>query len=202
MKEIIKDVFSITWPTVVIVLSIAIILRIFYLKQNKKKFVLHEEVFLLIFLTYILVLYELLTFQDVEISGTNFMPFKEILRYDFNTPSFYKQVVGNILLFVPFGYFVSRYIKLNKLGSIFIITLSASAIIETVQYFIGRCFDIDDIILNVVGGILGFLIFTACDAIKKKLPKLFQKDFLYNILSIIVIILIVLYFLGIYRFGF
>ena len=202
MREIFDEVFSIAWPTIVIVLSIAIILRIFYLKQNKKKFVLHEEIFLLIFLTYILVLFELVTYQDIEISGTNFMPFKEILRYDFGSTSFYKQVLGNILLFVPFGYFATRYAKVNKLGSIFFIGIFTSSIIETVQYFIGRCFDIDDIILNVVGTVLGFLIFTACDAIKKKLPSLFQKDFIYNIISIVLIILVVLYVLKIYNVGF
>lgn len=200
MKELFTEIFKIAWPTIVIVLSITIILRLFYLKQNKKKFVFHEEVCLLLFLAYILVLFELLTYQDVRTFGTNFIPFREILRYDFGSTSFYKQVLGNIVIFIPFGYFVARYIKVNKVGSMFIIALLTSGIIETVQYFLGRCFDVDDILLNVTGGIIGFFIFIAADAIKKKLPSLFQKDFLYNIICILIIVIIVLYFLGLYTF--
>lgn len=200
MKELFNEIFEIAWPTIVIVLSIAAILRIFYLRQNKKKFVFHHEFSLLLFLTYILILFELLTYQDVQTFGTNFIPFREILRYDLGTYGFYRQVVGNILLFLPFGFFVSKYIKVNKIGSMFIVSLLASTIIEAVQYFIGRIFDIDDIILNVLGGILGFLLFIGLDAIKKKLPAVFQKNFIYNIISLIFIVLAILYFLGLYTF--
>lgn len=200
MKDLFTEIFTIVWPTLVIILAIAIILRIFYINNNKKKFVFHEEFFLLLFLTYILVLFELVTYQDVQTYGTNFIPFREILRYDIGSYGFYRQVIGNILIFLPFGYFVSRYVKISKIGSMFIIAFLTSSIIETVQYFIGRCFDIDDILLNVTGGILGFLLFIGTDAIRKKLPSIFQKDFLYNILSIIVIILLALYFFGIYTF--
>lgn len=202
MKELFSEIFAIAWPTVVIILSIAIILRLFYLKQNKKKFIFYQEFILLLFLTYILVLFELLTYQDIVTfeTRTNFIPFREILRYDFGTYGFYKQVIGNILLFLPFGFFVSKFIKINKIGSMFLVSLFASSVIETVQYYIGRCFDIDDIILNVAGGILGFLLFIGLDAIKKKLPSLFQKDIIYNILSLFFITAIILYFLGIYTF--
>lgn len=202
MKELFSEIFTIAWPTVVIILSIAVILRIFYLKQNKKKFVFHQEFILLLFLTYILVLFELLTHQDMSTleTKTNFIPFREILRYDFGTYGFYRQVIGNIILFIPFGFFVSKYIKVNKIGSMFIVSFFASTVIETVQYYIGRCFDIDDIILNVTGGILGFLLFIGLDAIRKKLPGLFQKDIIYNILSLLFVVIVVLYFLGMFTF--
>ena len=72
-------------------------------------------------------------------------------------------------------------------------SLLASSVIETVQHFIGRTFDIDDIILNVVGGIVGFLLYTGLSAIKNHLPKFMQKDWIYNVISILIIALIVIY---------
>ena len=201
VKSTFFDIIDTAWPTLVIFLIVIIMLRIMYLKQNKKKFVFHEELILLLFVTYILLLFELVTIRDVEFGGINWMPFKEILRYDIGTELFYRQVIGNIILFIPFGYFATYYAKLTKIRHIFFITFVTSTTIEIVQRFIGRSFDVDDIILNVVGGIIGFLLFIGIDAIRKKLPKVFQNDLFYNILAIILLILIVLYLFGTVRIG-
>lgn len=201
VKSTFFDIIDTAWPTLVIFLIVIIMLRIMYLKQNKKKFVFHEELILLLFVTYILLLFELVTIRDVEFGGVNWMPFREILRYDFGSDLFYRQVIGNIILFIPFGYFATYYSKLTKIRHIFFITFITSTTIEVVQRFIGRSFDVDDIILNVVGGIIGFLLFIGLDAIRKKLPKIFQNDLFYNILAIILLILIVLYLFGTVRIG-
>lgn len=201
VKSTFFDIIDTAWPTLVIFLIVIIMLRIMYLKQNKKKFVFHEELILLLFVTYILLLFELVTIRDVEFGGVNWMPFREILRYDFGSDLFYRQVIGNIILFIPFGYFATYYSKLTKIRHIFFITFVTSTTIEVVQRFIGRSFDVDDIILNVVGGIIGFLLFIGLDAIRKKLPKIFQNDLFYNILAIILLILIVLYLFGTVRIG-
>ena len=201
VKSTFFDIIDTAWPTLVIFLIVIILLRIMYLKQNKKKFVFHEELILLLFVTYILLLFELVTIRDVEFGGVNWMPFREILRYDFGTDLFYRQVIGNIILFIPFGYFATYYSKLTKIRQIFFITFITSTTIEVVQRFIGRSFDVDDIILNVVGGIIGFLLFIGLDAIRKKLPKIFQNDLFHNILAIILLILIVLYLFGTVRIG-
>ncbi len=194
MEHEIKNVINLTWPTLVIVLSIIIILRLTYIfKSERKSMVLHEELFNLLFLAYLIVLFELVTSQDLPGGGTNFMPFREILRYDYGTRSFYKQVFGNILMFVPLGYYATSYCKIKNLGTITLVSLLASSVIETVQHFIGRTFDIDDIILNVVGGIVGFLLYTGLSAIKNHLPKFMQKDWIYNVISILIIALIVIY---------
>lgn len=201
VKSTFFDIIDTAWPTLVIFLIVIVMLRIMYLKQNKKKFVFHEELILLLFVTYILLLFELVTIRDVEFGGVNWMPFREILRYDFGTDLFYRQVIGNIILFIPFGYFATYYSKLTKIRHIFFVTFITSTTIEVVQRFIGRSFDVDDIILNVVGGIIGFLLFIGLDAIRKKLPKIFQNDLFYNILAIILLILIVLYLFGTVRIG-
>lgn len=192
------DLLDGAWPTLIIFIVIIVILRVFYIKNTGKKFILHEELILLLSVTYILLLFELVTSRDVSLNnGYNLVPFREILRYQFGSNGFYRQVVGNILIFIPFGFFATYYTKISKIRNITFMTFLVSLTIETVQKFIGRSFDIDDIILNVIGGIAGFLVYVALDAIRKKLPSMFQKDGFYNFLSILLVVVLVLYLLGI-----
>ncbi len=201
VKTAVFDLLEGAWPTLVIFLVIVIIMRLFYLKNANKRLIFHEELLLLAFITYILLLFELVTSRDVYIGGTNLVPFREIFRYPIGSENFYRQVAGNIILFMPFGFFATYYTRVNKFRSISLITFLVSLTIETVQKFIGRSFDIDDIMLNVLGGVLGFLIYVALDAIRKKLPSFFQKDAFYNFLSIVVLGVMILYFLGIIEFN-
>lgn len=191
IKDTLKEVILLTWPTLVIVLSIIIILRIAFILKSERRFAIYEEIFKLLFIAYVLVLFELVSSQDVSIiGGTNLVPFREIFRYKFGSVSFYKQVVGNIVLFIPLGYFASYYCKIKKISIISLVVMLISLIIESVQHFIGRSFDVDDILLNVVGGIIGFLIYISLSAIERHMPELFKKNWFKNIICIILMILI------------
>lgn len=201
IKSTFFEVLDTTWPTLVIFLTIIILLRVFTILNTSKKFILHEEILLLLFITYILFLFELVTSRDVYMNGTNLVPFREMFRYPVGSENFNRQVVGNILLFMPFGFFATYYTKIKKISSISFMSILVSLTIEVVQKYIGRSFDVDDIILNVVGGILGFLVYIGLDAIRKKLPSIFQKDGFYNFLSILLVIIICLYLFGIISFG-
>lgn len=199
MEQAIKDVIEMAWPTLVIFVSVVVIMRVAYLiKSERKSFKFYEEIFMLFFLVYLLVLFQLVTTQDLIGGEANLMPFREILRYNIGSEEFYKQVVGNILLFAPLGFFATSYCKIKGFGGIIIISSLSSLIIESVQHFIGRTFDVDDIILNVVGGIIGFILYFVLNTIRNKLPKFLQKDFIYNIISLLVIIFIALYFVKIF----
>ena len=194
MESAIRSVIKMSWPTLVIVLTIVVILRVTYIMtSDKRKFCLYEEIFEILFLAYLVLLFQLVTSQDLPGGGTNLMPFREILRYDVGTKTFYKQVFGNILLFIPLGYFATSYCKIKGLGTITLVSLLSSITIEVTQHYIGRTFDIDDIILNVVGGIVGFLIYTAFNAIRNHMPKFLQRDWFYNLLSVLLLIALVLY---------
>ena len=194
MESAIRSVIKMSWPTLVIVLTIVVILRVTYIMtSDKRKFCLYEEIFEILFLAYLVLLFQLVTSQDLPGGGTNLMPFREILRYDVGTKTFYKQVFGNILLFIPLGYFATSYCKIKGLGTITLVSLLSSITIEVTQHYIGRTFDIDDIILNVVGGIVGFLIYTALNAIRNHMPKFLQRDWFYNLLSVLLLIALVLY---------
>ena len=194
MESAIRSVIKMSWPTLVIVLTIVVILRVTYIMtSDKRKFCLYEEIFEILFLAYLVLLFQLVTSQDLPGGGTNLMPFREILRYDVGTKAFYKQVFGNILLFIPLGYFATSYCKIKGLGTITLVSLLSSITIEVTQHYIGRTFDIDDIILNVVGGIVGFLIYTALNAIRNHMPKFLQRDWFYNLLSVLLLIALALY---------
>lgn len=201
IKSTFFEVLNTTWPTLVIFLTIIILLRVFTILNTSKKFILHEELLLLLFITYILFLFELVTSRDVYMNGTNLVPFREMFRYPVGSENLNRQVIGNILLFMPFGFFATYYTKIKKISSISFMSILVSLTIEVVQKYIGRSFDVDDIILNVVGGILGFLVYIGLDAIRKKLPSIFQKDGFYNFLSILLVIIICLYLFGIISFG-
>ena len=194
MESTIRSVIKMSLPTLVIVLTIVIILRVTrILKSDKSKFVLHEEIFNLLFLAYLVMLFQLVTSQDLPGGGTNLMPFREIMRYPVGSNSFYKQVAGNIVLFIPLGYFATSYANIKGLGTITLVSLLSSLIIESVQHYIGRSFDIDDIILNIVGGIIGFLLYTALNAIRNNMPKFLRRDWFLNVISVIILILMGLY---------
>ena len=70
-------------------------------------------------------------------------------------------IIGNLVMFIPFAFFLPRLFKKQKKFWIFFISVSLIIIsIELLQLitFSGTC-DIDDYILNIVGASIGFIIF-------------------------------------------
>ena len=200
IRNIFKDVLPDIWPMLIIILVIICSLRIAYLVIKHKKFQLHKELIALIFIVYVLCLFHVVTFQDNNYGVSNFVPFKEIFRYDMGSDKFIKNVMGNIVLFIPYGFLASYYLDNKKFSVITILTIITTLTIETVQYYIGRVFDIDDIILNLVGSIVGFLTFVGLDAIRNKV-KLFRNDTVLDILIILVLAIIIIYSFNINIFG-
>ncbi len=191
LSSALKDI----WPMLVIFLVVVVAIRVSYIKINHEKFVFYREFLNFIFVIYALLLFELLTSTEMNTnSGYNLVPFTEIFRYEIGSQMFIYNVIGNILIFVPFGYFVSGYVKANKVSHILFISILTSLTVELVQLNIGRSFDIDDIILNVAGSILGFLLYIGLTAIKKHLPRFFQSDLFYNILCIFLLVIVLYYF--------
>ena len=196
IKQTFMEVLPDVWPMLIIITVIISSLRIAYLITKHKKFLLHKEIIYLLAIIYILCLFHVVTFQDINYGESNFVPFKEIFRYSFGSHKFIRNVLGNIILFIPFGFSSSYLLKNRHLSVVTILTLIASGTIETVQYYIGRVFDIDDIILNLIGGIVGFLIFIGLDAIRNKV-KLLKNDTVLDILIIIILVLVMVYSLNI-----
>lgn len=186
------------WPMLVLFCIVLVTLRVTYLIVNHKKIIIYKELISLSFIIYILLLFELVTSTDFESFSNNFIPFKEMFRYSISSKLFYRNVIGNIILFVPFGYFTSYYCKLNKMYISFIITLITSLSIEIIQSGIGRSFDIDDIILNLIGGLVGYIIYKISEKIFNKFPEKFKNHLLLNLICIIIIGVLCIIILSLY----
>ena len=195
VEDTLRSVFANNYPMIIIFTVVLVAIRLAYLISNKVKFKLYRELFMLSFLLYSLILFYVVTFQDVNYGTNNFIPFKEIMRYEFGSTYFIHNVLGNILLFIPFGFFVSYIVSSKKPYYIIVITLITSIAIEFTQLLIGRTFDVDDVLLNLMGGFLGYLVYLVLQTIYDKLPEILKKTWVKNILLFIIIIgIIVLYF--------
>ena len=97
----------------------------------------------------------------------NLIPFREIHRYLFytyavSTEAFVTNLIGNIFAFSPYGFFLPIFFGKKKKGLLFITgaTLLLSFVIESMQFVMKvGVFDVDDLILNTAGGMLGFFIY-------------------------------------------
>jgi len=68
-------------------------------------------------------------------------------------------VVGNIVMFIPFGFLGWIFAKFRDLKTLVFAFVSAITITEALQYFTRMgIFEVDDIILNTFGVFLGFLL--------------------------------------------
>ena len=63
--------------------------------------------------------------------------------------------IGNIVMFMPFGFFSALLLKINAKKAA-LIGFSVSLFIETCQMFLPRTSDVDDLILNTAGALLGY----------------------------------------------
>lgn len=193
----IKNILANTWPMILIITIILSSLRIAYLLKYHEKFKFYEEMLKLGFIIYIMSLFYVVTFQDVSWSTSNFIPFKEVFRYQIFSERFFRNVVGNLIMFMPYGFFVSYFLRLDKKKTIFIMSLLVSVTIEITQLIIGRVFDVDDIMLNVCGGILGYFVYRFIHHFKNKLPSIMKNDIFYNIVTTILIGIIIVYIIGV-----
>ncbi|MBW7644751.1 MULTISPECIES: VanZ family protein [Geobacillus] len=95
--------------------------------------------------------------------SSNFIPFKTIIYYlflaDINLNIRIENLVGNIIGFVPLGFTLPLLSKrFQNLKAVIITTSSLSFTYEILQLLFGiGSFDIDDLILNTLGGVMGYL---------------------------------------------
>lgn len=186
------------WPMLILFVVIMVTTRLTKVYTCREKVVFYKEFYTLLALLYFLLLYYLLLSTEGASSGFNIIPFTEMTRYKFGSKTFIYNVIGNIVLFLPFGYIIADYLKNKKVGLIFMLSAIVSTTAEIIQYKIGRAFDVDDIILNVIGGILGYFIYKFILGIKNHLPRFLQNNTFYNLLAIIILIGVTILFASIW----
>lgn len=106
--------------------------------------------------------------------SVNLVPFRQIAEYS-GMVGMHEVVnlLGNILMFSPLGFLVVwlwRHKHPLAAGTLW--TMAFSVLIEFVQLFSMRGTDIDDVILNTAGGLIGALVGVL---LAKLMPKLSAK---------------------------
>ena len=156
-----------------------------YMKKNCKK------VWKFVFLVYILILIKLIVFKypweylmdivkswekGVVLEGlatANFTLGKSIRMYIkyFNKFPFWNgfaNLAGNILVFIPFGFLMPKaYPKCGRWWRVFYCAIGFVMCIELFQLFSAfGAFDVDDILLNVLGSVIGYSVFAVMRKVK------------------------------------
>ncbi|WP_336773518.1 VanZ family protein [Paenibacillus sp. MMO-58] len=134
-----------------------------------------ETVFLYgVFICYILVLIKILFLSRVSITeifnsqrpvtrSMNLVPFHSITEYIAGSTANLKRfafanVMGNILIFIPLGVYLPLF-KNNYITNVLSIIM-LSLFVEIIQGLLGiGTADIDDIILNSIGGCVGLIVY-------------------------------------------
>ena len=129
------------------------------MKQNQKLMTTILFAVYLILLAWIILMKTEFSFDQIyRMRSTNFVPFEGTAVY--NNQLHYQEIYLNILIFIPFGIYLSMlkpsWSVLQKAVPIFLVSLS----FESLQYIfsIGAT-DITDLIGNTLGGVIGILFY-------------------------------------------
>ncbi|GEL76501.1 VanZ family protein [Tenuibacillus multivorans] len=131
---------------------------------GRKKLYISKQTLHFIMFVYSLALFALLFFRPSRegIENINLIPFNTIRFYlngEVNLLIAAYNLGANLGLFIPFGIFY-RYRKQPRLIQLVGYAVLGVCIIEGLQFFTGRgSLDIDDLILNVTGVMVGYLIY-------------------------------------------
>lgn len=149
--------------------------------MTKKKKILWWHV---AFIVYLCVLLYFLFFAEIlgrsyfdSAYQYNIVPFREIRRYlryheTIGTFATFVNLEGNILAFIPFGMLLPCVKKDINLLRTVLFTALFSAIVEGLQFLmrVGIC-DVDDVILNTIGGLCGYVIYVLAVKVKRHKDK-------------------------------
>ena len=118
-----------------------------------------------------------LSYRQMLSGNINLQPFHTIGNYLYvlrrsTNPAFMRDAVvnlgGNVLLFIPAGILIPRlWRNMRNFFRFLAVCTGMILAVETVQLFtLLGSFDIDDLILNLLGMSVGFLLFTVANALK------------------------------------
>lgn len=112
---------------------------------------------------------------DQRIYRYNLTPFQEIKRFWIyrHRVGFwvaFLNLAGNVIGFLPFGFFLSILSRRLRNGAVVTaLGFGLSLLVESIQLvFKVGCFDVDDLILNTLGAAIGYMLFAVCNYLRRK----------------------------------
>lgn len=166
-------------PYMIGVIPVFIVIRMIFYKINKKIRVnLKREVIMLMFFMFLIGLYSQaitgsFSIKNINISKINVVPFKIFIDtykevfVNGNINYFLISFLGNIGMFIPVGLLIPTIWKVND-KIVILIGFLISLSIEISQLFLNRGTDIDDLIFNTLGTIMGLMIYKIISKGKRK----------------------------------
>ena len=135
----------------------------------------------ILFVLYIIFIIYFLIFSDwygrtgeMQEYHYNLVLFKEIKRFweyrdQVGMFAMFTNLFGNVIIFMPFGFFMPMASKYRSLFSTVFYSFGLSLCVETFQLVtkVGS-FDVDDLLLNTIGGLAGYILFVICAAIRRR----------------------------------
>lgn len=141
--------------------------------RNKKIDWKRERLHILMYINLLVIIYFtfsplLLDLNEVFNCRINLIPFVYLLDYDVRAHMIYN-VFGNIMMFVPTGIVLPvLYKRLDNFFKVAGTGLLISLAIEILQLpFADRTSDVDDLILNTLGVVIGYVLFVIMRYAKK-----------------------------------
>lgn len=141
----------------------------------------HQKAGWVLFILYLLLLAYFLFFSESFGRGShadsgyayNLVLFKEIRRFiiyrkKLGMEAFLLNIVGNVVGFMPFGFFLPVISRRSRHWyNTLLLSFSFSLCIEVTQLvFKVGSFDVDDMVLNTLGGLLGFILYKIVQKIR------------------------------------
>lgn len=142
--------------SIIFVIPVVIILRYAIFRQRN----FNQFIAVLIFALYSIAVFSVVGIPTVGTFkvdfGFNLIPLIDIV----NSPLGYiKNTILNIILFIPMGFLVPAIWKnYRSIKTMFFMGLALSVCIEILQIFTFRLTDIDDLITNTAGTVIGYYI--------------------------------------------
>lgn len=129
----------------------------------------------LIMLCYYLFFAELTGRTGSEEYHYNLVLFKEIKRFIryremLGTKAVLLNLAGNVVSFIPFGLFLPLLAhRCRRFGYVTMLSFDFSLMVELIQLIskVGS-FDVDDLLLNTIGGALGYICFLLADRFRNR----------------------------------
>ena len=156
--------------------------------------------YIMIFVIYLIMLFNMTIFaRTIYETRFNIIPLKTILGYwAFPTPyNIAVNVVGNIIIMMPIQFLLIKIFNLKNFKKCFAIDAVLVVLIETLQFLSNTgVFDIDDIILNLVGMSIMYALVNG----KHQLISKYKVFVITSVFSAIIVFFL-LHNLSIYNFG-
>ncbi|MFA7673660.1 MAG: VanZ family protein [Clostridia bacterium] len=122
---------------------------------------LHKKIFLFL---YIALIIGFILSRNIDVAAIN-LQLGKIDDYSVFT------FIGNIFMFLPVSFLIKYLYIIRTVYTILLISVSI-IILEVLQYILNKgCLDINDIILNIFGCLLGIILFDISKKLKNKIKE-------------------------------